>query len=238
MAAAGGDQPRGAGGAGLPYAATVVQRVAGRAGDFGALVVHFLLTVLITAILYTTGETAAAGVRRFAHRLAGDRGMTPSCSRGRPSAPWRSGWSSRRSCSLSPPASASPLSGSPTAAVLTAIVLILCIAQLGPFLVLAPAVAWLYWSGDAVWGTALLVWTVLVGVLDNVLRPMLIRRGADLPMLLIFAGVIGGLISFGIIGLFVGPVILAVTYRLLEAWIMDVDRQPGRGVGPTPAVSE
>src|SRR5262249_52371285 len=119
--------------------------------------------------------------------------------------------------------------GIPYAAVLTAIILILCIAQLGPLLVLAPAVGWLYWSSDMVWGTVLLVWTLLVGTMDNVLRPMLIRRGADLPLLLIVVGVIGGLISFGIIGLFVGPVILAVTYRLLESWIADIDRRPGDG---------
>jgi predicted PurR-regulated permease PerM len=103
--------------------------------------------------------------------------------------------------------------------VLTAVAFILCIAQLGPILVLIPAVAWLYWTGDPVWGTALLVWSALVGSLDNVLRPVLIRRGADLPLLLIFAGSIGGLIAFGIIGLFIGPVLLAVTYTLLTAWI-------------------
>jgi predicted PurR-regulated permease PerM len=55
---------------------------------------------------------------------------------------------------------------------------------------------------------------------------VLIRRGADLPLLLIFAGVIGGLISFGIIGLFIGPVILAVTYRLLQSWVADIDHEP------------
>jgi predicted PurR-regulated permease PerM len=54
---------------------------------------------------------------------------------------------------------------------------------------------------------------------------MLIRRGANLPLLLIFAGVIGGLIAFGIIGLFVGPVVLAVTYTLLKKWIADQDRK-------------
>jgi len=115
------------------------------------------------------------------------------------------------------------VSGVPYVTVLTAVIFMLCIAQLGPVLVLAPAVAWLYWSGDPVWGTVLLVWTVFVGVLDNVLRPILIKRGADLPLLLIFAGVIGGLVSFGIIGLFVGPVVLAVTYRLLESWVANID---------------
>jgi predicted PurR-regulated permease PerM len=60
--------------------------------------------------------------------------------------------------------------------------------------------------------------------MDNVLRPLLIRRGADLSLLLIFAGVIGGLISFGIVGLFVGPVVLAVTYTLLREWMSE--REP------------
>jgi predicted PurR-regulated permease PerM len=67
----------------------------------------------------------------------------------------------------------------------------------------------------------LVCWTVIVSALDNVLRPVLIRRGADLPLPLIFAGAIGGLVSLGMIGLFVGPVVLAVTYRLLEWWIAD-----------------
>jgi predicted PurR-regulated permease PerM len=66
---------------------------------------------------------------------------------------------------------------------------------------------------------------VVVGGLDNILRPILIRRGVDLPLLLIIPGVIGGLIGFGLVGLFIGPVILAVTYTLLRSWI--IDREPG-----------
>jgi predicted PurR-regulated permease PerM len=116
------------------------------------------------------------------------------------------------------------VAGIPFAGLLTAVILLLCIAQVGPILVLAPAVIWLFWTGATGWGIALLVWTVIVGMLDNVLRPMLIRRGADLPLLLIFAGVIGGLLSFGIIGLFVGPVVLAVTYTLLKDWMAEQDR--------------
>jgi predicted PurR-regulated permease PerM len=62
---------------------------------------------------------------------------------------------------------------------------------------------------------------VIVGTLDNVLRPYLIKKGANLPLLLIFAGVIGGLIAFGVVGIFVGPVVLAVAYTLIDAWVED-----------------
>ena len=57
--------------------------------------------------------------------------------------------------------------------------------------------------------------------MDNFLRPILIKKGADLPLLLIFAGVVGGLIAFGLIGIFVGPVVLAVGHKLLSAWVDD-----------------
>jgi predicted PurR-regulated permease PerM len=72
------------------------------------------------------------------------------------------------------------------------------------------------------WGTGLLVWSIFVGMINNFLQPMLIKRGADLPFLLIFAGVIGGLLSFGIVGIFVGPVLLAIVYTLLGQWMEDV----------------
>jgi predicted PurR-regulated permease PerM len=60
---------------------------------------------------------------------------------------------------------------------------------------------------------------VIITLIDNVLKPLLIKRGVDLPLLLLIAGVIGGLIGFGVVGLFIGPVILAVTYTLLVAWV-------------------
>ena len=207
-----------------PYVRQTIQWFAGRAGGVGLTVVHLLLTLVISAILYSTGETAANGVRRFARRLADERGEGSVVLAGQ----------AIRAVALGVVVTAIvqsavawlglAVSGIPFATVLTAIIFIFCVAQLGPTLVLAPAVGWLYWSGDAFWGTVLLVWTVLVGTLDNFLRPMLIRRGADLPLLLIFAGVIGGLIGFGVIGLFAGPVVLAVSYRLLQSWVSDPAR--------------
>jgi predicted PurR-regulated permease PerM len=69
-------------------------------------------------------------------------------------------------------------------------------------------------------------WTLVVGTIDNFIRPFLIKKGADLPLLLIFAGVLGGLVAFGVIGLFIGPVMLAVTFTLLEAWVDRDDPAP------------
>jgi predicted PurR-regulated permease PerM len=208
-----------------PYARSFIQWFAGRAGGAGLTLLHFLLTVVITALLYANGETAATGVRRFARRLAGDRGDSVVVLAGQAIRAVALGIVVTAVVQSVSAGIGLVVSGVPYAAILTAIIFVLCIAQLGPLLVLLPAVGWLYWSGDALWGSVLLGWSVLVGTIDNVLRPILIRRGADLPLLLIFAGVIGGLISFGIIGLFIGPVILAVTYRLLESWVADIDHE-------------
>ena len=202
-----------------PYASKVVQWFASQAGSMGIIAVEFLLTVGIAAILYSKGETAAGGARRFARRLAGPRGEEALILAGK----------AVRGVALGIIVTALvqsilggiglAVAGVPAAAILTAVMFILCVAQVGAGLVLIPAVIWLYWSGQNIWGTVLLVWTIPVVSLDNFLRPILIKKGADLPLVLIFAGVIGGLIAFGIIGIFIGPVVLAVTYRLLGAWV-------------------
>lgn len=207
-----------------PYARESVRWFAAKAGGFGLMLLQFLLIVVVTAILYSTGEAAARGVRRFARRLADDRGESSVVLAGQAIRAVALGVVVTAVAQSTAAGIGLAVAGIPYAAVLTAIIFILCIAQLGPILVLAPAVGWLYWTGDPVWGTALLVWSVFVGLMDNFLRPFLIKRGADLPLLLIFVGVIGGLVSLGVIGLFVGPVILAVTYRLLESWIADIDK--------------
>lgn len=203
-----------------PYVIAAGQWFAGQMGNLGLLVVQFLLTILLTALFYAHGERAAAGVIRFAHRLAGARGGQAVVLAGQ----------AIRAVALGIVVTAVVLAGVglaicgiPYAGVLTSIVFMFCLLQLGPFLVMLPSVAWLYWAGQPGWATALLIWTIAIGVSDNVLRPVLIRRGADLPLPLIIAGAIGGLVGLGLIGLFVGPVILAVTYRLLEWWMADAE---------------
>lgn len=212
-----------------PYAKASVAWIISQMSDLGVVFLQLLLTVIISGIMYAGGESAAAWMKRFGERLAGQQGGNAMVLAGR----------AIRGVALGVVVTALAqallggiglaIAGVPMVPVLTAIMFMLCIAQLGPVLVLAPAVIWLYWSGDSTWGTFLLIWTLVVGSLDNVLRPILIRKGADLPLLLIFAGVIGGLISFGLVGIFVGPVVLAVTYTLVDTWLGSVpqnDRPP------------
>jgi predicted PurR-regulated permease PerM len=189
----------------------------------GVLLLQFLLTVLIAAVMYSTGEEAAALVRRFARRLGAERGVGAVELAG----------GAIRGVALGVGVTAlvqavlgglgMALAGVPFAGLLTAVMFMLCIAQIGPLPVLLGAAGWAFFGDHVGWGVFLLVWGLLVGTLDNFLRPVLIKMGADLPLLLIFAGVIGGMFAFGLVGIFVGPVVLAVAYTLLDAWMGDAD---------------
>jgi predicted PurR-regulated permease PerM len=202
-----------------PYTRQIIGWILGTTGTIGIVLVQFLLVVVFAAFLYASGETAAEGVRRFARRLAGARGDHSA----------RLAAQAIRSVALGIIVTALVQSalagvglivcGVPFAAVLTALVFALCIAQIGPLPVLVFAVVWTYWTVSTGWATALLLWSVFVLSIDNVLRPILIRKGADLPLWLVFSGVVGGLLAFGIVGLFVGPVVLAVSYSLLVDWV-------------------
>jgi predicted PurR-regulated permease PerM len=190
-------------------------------GGFAAVVLHLLLSVIIAGILYSNGEAAAKGVLMFAHRIGKERGEQV----------MRLAGQAVRGVALGVVVTALVqsliagvglwLAGVPRPGLLLAVIFVFSVAQLGPVPVLIPAIIWLFWKGSAVWGIVLIVFTVIVAVVDNVLKPVLIRRGVDLPLLLIVAGVVGGMIGFGIIGLFIGPVLLAVTYTLLESWIKE-----------------
>jgi predicted PurR-regulated permease PerM len=208
-----------------PHARTGARWLIAEAGNFGLLFLQFLLVVVIAAIMYAGGESAASWLKSFGRRLGGERGAGAVVLAGK----------AIRGVALGVVVTAVvqsvlggiglALAGVPMAPVLTAVMFMLCIAQIGPILVLLPAVIWVYWSGDSAWGTFLLVWALVVGTMDNFLRPLLIKRGADLPLLLIFAGVIGGLLTLGLVGIFVGPVVLAVAYTLLDAWVEEDSRR-------------
>ena len=112
--------------------------------------------------------------------------------------------------------------GIPFAGVLTVICLMLSIIQIGPIIVNLGVIAYLFslddTSGAALWS----IFFVVSGLSDNVLKPMLLGKGALVPMLVIFLGVIGGFMMSGFVGLFIGPIIFSIGYKLFEAWMNDV----------------
>jgi len=206
-----------------PYAEQLAGWFVAQAGNAGLLFFHFLLTLVLASVLFAKGELFATGVRSFARRLAGERGDRAAVLAAQ----------GVRAVAIGVVVTALAqallgglglfIAGVPVAGLLTAIMFVAALAQVGAAPVLALAAIWLFWHDSTGWGIAMLVWTVIVGGIDNVIRPLTIRRGFDLPLLLLFAGVVGGLIGFGPVGLFVGPVVLAVSYTLLTAWVGDAD---------------
>jgi predicted PurR-regulated permease PerM len=215
-----------------PYVTPVVRWIADRAGSFGTFLLHLLLTVLLCGVLYVTGETAALGVRRFARRLQGEAGDHLVLLAAGSIRAVALGIVVTAIVQTALGAVGVAVAGVPYVAIFAALMFVFCIAQLGPALPMLGAVVWLYLGGATTAAIGLFVWTVIVGLLDNVFRPILIRRGADLPLLLIMAGVIGGLPSLGLVGLFVGPVVLAVAYTEISAWIAEQDAPPDGAATP------
>ena len=204
-----------------PYLAGAAHWLLGHAASLGAFVLHMVVTLVIAGVLYAEGERASAFVQRFADRIAPSHGAEAV----------RLAGASVRAVALGIVVTAVIqsalggiglwIAGVPGAGLLTAVLLMLCLAQIGPFLPMVGGVVWLFMHDMRLAAILLLAWYVVVELVDKLLRPMLIKRGVDLPMLLILSGVLGGMFAFGIVGLFIGPVILAVSLSLLTYWIKE-----------------
>jgi predicted PurR-regulated permease PerM len=212
-----------------PYAREAMAWFAKEVGSFGLIAVQLPLTVILACVLYFYGERGAERAHLFGRRLAGERGERAITLAGQAIRAVAYGVVLTALAQSVLGGIALAVAGVPFAGILTSLMFLLALAQIGAVPVLLCAAAWLYWKGSVAWMVALIVWSVIVGSLDNVLRPVLIRQGADLSLLVIFAGVIGGLIAFGPVGIFVGPVVLAVAYTLLEAWLREEVAMPGPG---------
>ena len=109
----------------------------------------------------------------------------------------------------------------PLAGLLIVVCLVLSIVQIGPGLVVLPSVIYAWYTMGTFKALVFTIWMVAAASCDNFLKPVLMGRGLSVPMLVVFIGVIGGTLAHGIVGLFIGPVILAVGYELLRAWVND-----------------
>ena len=111
------------------------------------------------------------------------------------------------------------VAGVPGAGVWAVVILVLAIAQLPPLLVLLPAMIYVFAHASTTMAVVFMVWSIAVSFSDSLLKPLLLGRGVDVPTLVILLGAIGGMIMSGILGLFVGAVVLALGYKMLIAWL-------------------
>ncbi len=195
----------------------LLKKVAGTA--FGIL--GFIISILISGVLMLSADVSQAASRRLGRRLAGEQGENFA---GLAVATIRSVAKGVLGVALIQTILATiglVVMDVPAAGLWAMIILMLCIAQLPPTLVLLPIALWVYSVAEPVPATIFLVYSVLVGISDTFLKPLLLGRGVDVPMLVILLGAIGGMITSGIIGLFVGAVILALGYQLYIFWVTD-----------------
>lgn len=216
-----------------PWIAGTLQWLLGKGvGLLGALG-EMLLAMLVTSILFFQGGSAAHIVRRFAIRLGGQGNgylLDVAVQTIRAVAVGVVGTALVQGVLAS---IGFAVSGVPGAMLLGFLVFVGAIAQLPAGLLMVPMAIWLHLQGNTSWAIFLGAYGVLfVGTVDNIIRPLLIGRGNSLPMLLILVGVMGGLLAYGFVGIFLGATLLAVVYTMLMAWL------DNRAVGPEDSAVE
>ena len=197
----------------------VGKKLLGAAKGVGAGVLQFVISMLIAAAFLSGADAASRAIRKLATRLAGEHGeplLTLSTATIRSVAVGVIGIAFIQAMLGG---LGMMFAGVPAAGLLAIIILVLAIAQLPPLVVLLPVVIYVFSVESTTVAVIFMVWSILVSMSDAVLKPMFLGRGVDAPMVVILLGAIGGMITSGIVGLFIGAVILALGYRLLRVWV-------------------
>ncbi len=193
--------------------------VLGKSAAIGISLLSFITSIILAGFFFGHGPTLASGVDRFAERIAGERGLGFVRLAGATIRNVASGVIGVALVQTLLAGVVLRLFAVPASGGLTFVILILCIVQIGPALVLLPLLIWAWLTQDFGYALSLTVLLIPVAVIDNIMKPFLVSRGLSTPMLVIFMGVIGGTIAYGLIGLFLGPIVLSVFYDLLVAWV-------------------
>jgi predicted PurR-regulated permease PerM len=209
------------GGVVTPYIGRTALWLSQHVGTIGSVTVDFLLTLILVVVFYLHGEALARWTLRLAKSVGGARGLESAVLASQTMRAIAAGVVVTALVESILSGLGLWVVGIPAVAVLTSIIFILCVMQIGPMPILIPGAVWLLFQQHPGWGIALAIWAVLMSVGDGILRPWLIQRGANLPFMLVVVGVIGGLLAFGVTGIFVGPMLLAIAQRLMERWMSD-----------------
>ncbi|HST12323.1 MAG TPA: AI-2E family transporter [Terriglobales bacterium] len=189
------------------------------AAGAGLALLQFVLAILISGAFLANSEAAGRLTRAVAKRLAGERGLEFARIAEQTVRSVASGILGVALIQALLAGLGFLVAGVPAAGLLTLVCVVFGVIQLGVVIVLIPVVIYLFSTADIVTAVGFLVWALLVAPIDNILKPLLLGRGVDVPMLVIFVGAIGGFLSAGIIGLFLGAVVLALGYKLFLAWL-------------------
>ena len=205
-----------------PYLGKSALWLSQHVGTIGSITLEFLLTLVLVVVFFLDGEALALALRRLARRTGGARAEEGAVLAGQAMRAIAAGVVLTALVQSVLSGLGLWAAGIPASGVLTSVVFMLCVMQIGPTPVLVPAVLWLAFFQHRIPAAVVLtLWTVLIAGGDAFLRPWLIQRGAKLPFLLVLGGVIGGLLAFGVAGIFIGPILLAVVKRLMERWAAD-----------------
>jgi len=204
-----------------PHLKPVAGTMLGLAGDAGVGTLKFLIAVALTGFLFPAGPRLVAAGRSFLSRVVAGRSEDFMALAGATIRSVAQGVIGIAVAQALVIGMILKLADVPRAGLLAFAVMMLGILQIGSAVIVIPVLIWLWATRD--FGTALLITVFLVpaSLADNVLKPIVMGRGLNTPTLVIFLGVIGGTLAHGIVGLFIGPIILAVAWELMRAWIRD-----------------
>lgn len=200
----------------------------GMAAGAGIGALQMIISILIAAAFLSNAEAAGGAMKKLARRLNGEQGeklITLSVFTIRSVAGGLLGIAIFQALLAGIGMAVIDV---PAAGLLALGVLMLCIAQVPPILLLGPVAFYVFSVESSTVATVFLVWCLIVNFADLVLKPVFLGRGVDAPMLVILLGAVGGMLASGIVGLFVGAVVLALGYKLFDAWLQKEVALPGQ----------
>jgi predicted PurR-regulated permease PerM len=204
-----------------PHLKPLAAPVLAFAGSAGVGTLKFLLSVVLSGFLFIYGPQLVEGTRRIQARLVTQRNEDFVALAGLTIRTVSQGVIGVAVLQSLLAGIGLKLAGVPHAGLLAFAVLILAILQIGSAIVLLPVIIWIWATKEVSLALPLTAYLLVVGLADNIVKPLLMGRGLTTPMLVIFVGVLGGMLAHGIVGLFVGPIILAVAWQLVVAWIRE-----------------
>src|SRR5947209_3184359 len=210
----------------VPYLKPVAATLLGLAGNAGVGTIKFLLSVAIAGVLFPYGPQLVAAGRNFLSHIVPDQSEHFLELAGATIRAVSQGVIGVAIIQSLLAGIGFKLAGISIAGLLAFVVLLLSIVQIGGTIVMVPVIIWIWTDKDFPIALALTPFLVIVGLLDNILKPLVMGRGLTTPALVILIGVIGGTLAHGIIGLFIGPIILSVAWQLMVAWIRTEDVEP------------